>query len=46
MIRCWFKEEAERNVLDYVSQFRKRLHQANSLPMEALSNSQVMMKCH
>lgn len=32
------------NLLDYVSQFRERLHQANALAKEALSDSQSVMK--
>lgn len=34
----------EKNVLDYVSQFRERLHCANSLAKESLSASQAVMK--
>ena len=36
----------ERNVLNYVSQFRERLHHANSLAKECLSASQTVMKRH
>lgn len=35
---------AERNVLDYVSQFRERLHRANALAKQSLSASQAVMK--
>ncbi len=34
------------NVLDYVSKFRERLHQACSAAKEALMNAQFTMKCH
>ncbi len=34
------------NVLDYVSKFRERLHQACSAAKEALMNAQFTTKCH
>lgn len=40
-----FSPSPPSNVLDYISQFRERLHRANSFAKQSLSSTQKTMKC-